>query len=93
MLMGVLSLRIWTNDEICKMKIHDWLIAFHLIGCWILSPMPLKQFQHLIKFSRALTGPFSRTSSVPRTYLEFILHWEEKLQKHFPPNLTHQSAQ
>lgn len=92
-LIEVLFLCIWADDEICKMKIHDWLIASHLTGCWILSPVPLKQFCHLIKFSRALTGPVNRTDSVPRTYLEFILHWEEKLQKHFPPNRTHQSAQ
>lgn len=92
-LIGVLSLCIWADDEICKMKIQDWLIALHLTGCWILSPVPLKQFCHLIKFSRALRGPVSRTDSLPRTYPEFIPHWEEELQKHDPPSLAHQSAQ
>lgn len=66
-----------TNDVICKMRIQDWPIHSLLLHVRPLDPVSLKRFCHLIKLSRALTGSFGRLSSVPRTYLELILHWEK----------------
>lgn len=65
-LTGILSLRLWTSDAVCKMKIRDWLLSCYLTRCQILKSVFSKQFCHLIIFTRALIGSFRRPNSVPR---------------------------